>query len=459
MTCLHHTVRHTALLGIAAATLGNALPASSQTPAAGAVRRPLSPVDDSMPAFPVLTLEEVVRRALDASPTMAVGTGDVRIARSTERVALGAYLPTLTLTSAATRTDAASTATTGVGTTGQNTLNNQTLGVAAAVDVFTGGRRQADDAFARAELVAARSTLVLDRYTVALTAQQAFYEVIRATELAGVARFALTEAQRLLRYTLDMSRAGTAMRSDVLRAQLQVTTTREQLVAANDTLLTGAYALGWLTGADGPAGAKVDSTSDCIRPLALEDSAIMRLAAGAAPTVTAAEAMATADRAALRAARTQYIPTLTATGGYNWATNSTVATAGTRPGWTIAIGTSYPIFNGFQREDAIVRARVTSDIGRAVASDAHRAARARAAQLLTSLRTAETGIVLGGEAVGSASEDLRVQMERYRAGVSTMLDVLTSETALVQARYSLVIARHSYNITRASLEALVGRQL
>src|SRR5436305_14266476 len=114
MTCLR-TARHTALLGIAAATLGNALPASSQTPAAGAVRRPLSPVDDSMPAFPLLTLEEVVRRALDASPTMAVGTGDVRIARSTERVALGAYLPTLTLTSAATRTDAASTATTGVG--------------------------------------------------------------------------------------------------------------------------------------------------------------------------------------------------------------------------------------------------------------------------------------------------------------------------------------------------------
>ena len=43
--------------------------------------------------------------------------------------------------------------------------------------------------------------------------------------------------------------------------------------------------------------------------------------------------------------------------------------------------------------------------------------------------------------------------------VACTLDVLTSEAALVQAQYGLVVARHSYNITRAALEALLGRQL
>jgi outer membrane protein len=256
-----------------------------------------------------------------------------------------------------------------------------------------------------------------------------------------------------------MSRAGIAMRSDVLRAMLQVTTTREQLVAAGDTLLSAVYALGWLTGADGPVGAKVDSTSECLRPLALDDSAIVFLATGAAPSVTAAQAVAAADRAALRAARTQYIPTITATGGYNWAANSAVTTGGARPGWTVSLGTSYPIFNGFQREDFIVRAAVASDVASVAASDARRSARASAAQLLSALRTAETSIVLAADAVRSAREDLRVQTERFRAGISTMLDVLTSESALVQAEYMLVSARHRYNTTRAALEALVGRRL
>jgi len=40
-----------------------------------------------------------------------------------------------------------------------------------------------------------------------------------------------------------------------------------------------------------------------------------------------------------------------------------------------------------------------------------------------------------------------------------MLDVLTSEAALLQAEYSLVLAEHRYHITRAALEALVGRDL
>lgn len=442
-------------------TLGGGARALAQSVPMTGSGRAITP-STAAPAYPMLTLDEVVERALAVSPNVALGAGGVRTAQSTQRVARGAYLPTLSLTSAATTTDASSTSSTASSVTSlgaPRTLSNQTLGVGASMDLFTGGRRQADEAFAHAELVAARSTLVSARYTAALTAQQAFYEVVRATEFVGVARTALAEAERLLRYTQAMSRAGTAMRSDLLRAQLQVTTMDEQLVAANDTLLTATYALGWITGVDGPAGANVDSAAVGPRPLALGDSAIMYLAATASPGVTASDAVAVADRAALRAARTQYVPTITATGGYNWAANSNVITTGSRPGWTVSVGTSYPLFTGFQREDVVVRAEVASDVARVAASDARRAGRASAALFLSTLRTAETSIALGAESVRSAGEDLRVQLERYHAGISTMLDVLTSERALVQAEYTLVFARHRYNTTRAALEALIGRRL
>jgi outer membrane protein len=436
--------------------------AAAQSGAMAQPRPPISGPADSVPEYPLLTLREVIERTLAASPVVASGVGGVITARSTERVAFGAYLPTLTFTSAATRIDATgavtSTTTPGV-SVGQSSIRNQTMGVAAALDLYTGGRRRANEAFARAEMRAARSALVSDRYAVALTAQQAFYEVIRSTEIVGVARTGLAQAERLLRYTLDMSRAGTAMRSDVLRAQLQVTTMREQLIATSDTLLAAVYALGWLTGADGPVGARPDSTSEAIRPLALDDTAIVRLAAEASPSVIFADAVAAADHAAVRAARSQYVPTISATAAHNWATNSTSTSGTARPGWTITLGTSYPVFDGFVREDAVTRADVAADVARVAASDARRSARAAAARLLGTLHTAETSIVLGAEAVYSAGEDLRVQIERYRAGISTMLDVLTSETALVQAEYSLALARHQYRTTRAALEALVGRLL
>ena len=76
-----------------------------------------------------------------------------------------------------------------------------------------------------------------------------------------------------------------------------------------------------------------------------------------------------------------------------------------------------------------------------------------------SVSCAVTAIALGEEAAHSAREDLRVQTARYRAGISTMLDVLTSSAALVQAEYTLASAHHRYHIVRAALETLVGRTL
>jgi outer membrane protein TolC len=419
---------------------------------------------DSTTPYPLLTLSQVIERALAVSPIVASGTGGVQIARSYKRTTVGAYIPTVTATSAATRVNAGQTQVTsgvgsGIGSSVGSPTSSQTYGLAAAVDLFTGGRRQANEALARADLRAAGSTLVSDRFFVKLSAQQGFYEVIRATDLVQVSRAGLAEADQLLKFTTSMFHAGTVTRSDLLRAQLQSTTMQEQLLAATDTLVAASYALGWLVGADGAVGVRTDSASEAIRPLALDDSSIVRLAVEASPSVAVSEDVASATKAALRAARTQYVPTITATGARNWANSSTVVTGAPRPGWTVIVGTSYPVFNGFQREDAVTRAEVAAYQARVTLNDTRRSVRASAAQLLGTLTTTIAAISLGEEAIRSAREDLRVQTARYRAGISTILDVLTSEAALLQAEYSLAQSQHRYHITRAAIEALVGRNL
>ncbi|HEV7594991.1 MAG TPA: TolC family protein [Gemmatimonadaceae bacterium] len=419
---------------------------------------------DSTTPYPLLTLGQVIERALTVSPIVASGTGGVQIARSYKRTTIGAYIPTVIATSAATRVNAGQTQVTsgvgsGVGSSVGSPTSSQTYGLAAAVDLFTGGRRQANEALARADLRAAGSTLVSDRFVVKLSAQQGFYEVVRATDLVQVARAGLAEADQLLKFTTSMFRAGTVTRSDLLRAQLQSTMMQEQLLAATDTLVAASYTLGWLVGSDGAVGVRTDSASDAIRALALDDSSIVRLAVEASPSVAVSEDVASATKAALRAARTQYVPTVTATGVRNWANSSTVVTGAPRPGWTVTVGTSYPVFNGFQREDAVTRAEVAAYLARVTLNDTRRSVRASAAQLLGTLTTTIAAISLGQEAIRSAREDLRVQTARYRAGISTILDVLTSEAALLQAEYGLAQSQHRYHITRAAIEALVGRNL
>jgi outer membrane protein TolC len=399
-----------------------------------------TPSSDSPVSYPLLTLDQVIERALAASPLVASGNGGVQIARSYRKTTIGAYIPTLTATSAATRIGPVA-AQTSSGVSGASPTSSQTVGLAAAVDLFTGGRREANQKLAEADLRSAGSTLVADRFFVMLTAQQGFYEVIRATDLVEVARGGLAEAEELLKFTTSMFRAGTATRSDFLRAQLQATTMREQLLAANDTLLADSYALGWLVGADGAVGVRPDSVSESIRPLALDDNSIVRLAVEASPSVAVADAVAAATKAALRVARTYYVPTISATAGRNWAASSTVVAGAPRPGWTVTVGTAFPLFSGFQREDAVTRAETAAYIARVSVGDTRRSARASAAQLLAALTTTTAAISLGEDAIRSAREDL------------------TSEAALLQAEYSLALTRHRYHTTRAALEALVGRRL
>jgi outer membrane protein TolC len=399
----------------------------------------------------VMDLPTVIRRALEVSPAVVAGDQSMRVARSQERVALGAYVPTLSANSAALRSNVATVPLPGGSDAGYS------AGLSSSVELFTGGRRGADRSRATADYSAAEARDIAQRFAVTLAAQRAFYETLRAGELVDVARARVAQAARGYRYAQDRVRAGTTTKSDELRARLELTTGRQQLVAAADTLQTSAYSLGRLVGANGPVGASRTSLLEP-RPLALSDSDIVRAAVDMSPSVRAAHAAEQAGVAATRSARAAYLPGLRVTGGYNWA-NQTPVIGSVKPGWSVVLGTSVPLFNGFQREDAITHADAAAEVARVTALDATREARAEAARLLAALRFAEQNIALAEEGVQSAVEDLRVQSERYQAGISTELDQLTSELAVTQARLRLVAARFNYLTTRAQLEALIGREL
>ena len=417
----------------------------------------LSQVADTSALGPRLSLETVVARTLANSPGMAGAQGAVRDAAALRRVTLGAYLPSVALNSSAGWTDQ-SLATTGVsGSALGSTLNAYGAGLAASVDVFTGGRRGAQRSQAEAISQAADAGLVQQRYATVLVAKQGYFDVLRAHELVRVAAEFVAQAELGLGYARDRLAAGTATRADVLLAELAMSTAHRQQLAARDTLSTTSAALGRLVGADGPVDADALIALEPVS-LVLGDSGVLASAPAAAPVLVNAQALANADAAAVRASETQYLPTISLGAGYNWSNNGRVG--GALPsGWIVAFTTSFPLFNGFVREAAVTQAKVTAEVATATSADTRRFVRAEAQRLLGSLHVAEQDIMLTRDAVRLAGEDLRVIQARYRAGIATILDVLTSQTALIQAELDLVSARFTYQVARASLEALLGRDL
>lgn len=427
--------------------LGSCLPGAGQ-----------GQVPDTSALGPRLSLETVVAQTLAHRPAVISAAGAVRDAAALRRVTLGAYLPTVALNSSAGWTDQ-SLATTGAvsGLAQSSTLNAYGAGLAAAVDVFTAGRRGAQRSQADAISQAADAGLVQQRYATILLARQSYFDVLRAHELVRVAAEFVAQAELGLGYARDREQAGTATRADVLLAQLAASTARRQQLAARDTLSTTSAALGRLVGANGSVDADPLTTLEPV-PLALGDSGVLALAPAAAPLVVNAQALANAGAAAVRASETQYLPTISLGAGYNWSNNGRLS--GALPsGWIVAFTTSFPLFNGFVREASVTQAKVAAEVATATSADTKRFARSEARRLLGSLHVAEQDIALSRESVRLATEELRVIRARYRAGIATILDVLTSQTALIQAELDLVSARFTYQVARASLDALLGRDL
>jgi outer membrane protein len=410
----------------------------------------------SGPAPVSVTLEEAISRGLEHAPQVAQAAGATRNAAAAERSALGAYLPSLSANAGGTLGSSNRfNPQTATPVTGSSTSLN--AGLSASWEVFSGGRRGAEQAAARAQAGAAESGLTQQRADTSLQVETAFYEEQRAEELLAVARARLERAQQGVEAAERRAKVGSATRSDVLRAQLELNTAREALRQAQTQHVTAGFALGRLIGVDGPADARLEGPISPT-PLAVSDEELLASLAHDAPTVRAAEANAQAAQASVGAARAQYLPSLRLSAGYSWY-NQQLPLANTRGAWSTGLNLSVPIFDGFARDEAVVRAQTEHTVVTAQLEDTRRALRSEAAKALAELKLQQERIGFTEQAVSVAQEDLRVQQERYRLGVSTMLDLLTSQENLVDAERSLVTARFDYQLARARLEALAGRRL
>jgi len=174
--------------------------------------------------------------------------------------------------------------------------------------------------------------------------------------------------------------------------------------------------------------------------------------------VLSAEASAASARAAIGSAKSAYFPTLNLSG--TMSLNASRANSyDFLQGRQFNLGLSWPIFNRFQREQSIVAAQVSADNADATAADSRRQVVASLTADLASLEAARLRIDITRTNVLAATEDLRVQQERYRLGAGTIVDVLTSQEALNQAEVDAVTARFDYVRARAAIAALIGRPL
>ncbi len=267
----------------------------------------------------------------------------------------------------------------------------------------------------------------------------------------------VARARQELQIAVDKLRAGSGTRSDSLRSAVDLGNARLALLQAQANLATAQANLGRQVGVDQPVRAAPDSA---LPPL--PDTTGLRVqVVESAPQVQQAEAQARAAGAQVAVSRSAYWPTLnyTASNSFSGFDAPWQGTGAYTKGWNVRVSLNWTLFNGFTRERSMTSASVARDVAEAQAADTRRGVSAQYTQQLAALLTSFTQIDISTAQVAAATEDLRVQQERYRVGAATILDLLTSQASLTQAQVNLVQSRFNFVIARAQLEALVGRNL
>ena len=417
-------------------------------------------VPDTLAARPI-ALRDAVALAAQNGLVAIQARGQIRTAESSVRAAKGALLPNLTISlgqvnQSGERLDA------------QGRLVpylapqpwTYSTGLNSSINLFDGGRRFNEVKRTRYDVGAAEANEVTQKYSLALQVKTQYYAILAAREAESAAQAQLQQAEEQLKTSIVRTRAGVATLSDSLRSVIAVGNGQLALITARNTVRVASAALTRLVGSETLVTAMPSDTLD--RGMAPVDSAALATLLDEGPVVRQTEAQLASARAAVKSAKTPYLPSVDL--NYSRSGNgfsNTYGVSGPPLAYTnnFNLRLSYTLFNNFQREDALTRAEVQADLVQAQVRDVKLAAQQTLVQQLAALRSAQQRIVIQQASLDASKEDLRVQQQRYALGASTLLDVLTSQTTLDGARSALIQARQDVRVARAQLEALVGRDL
>ncbi len=408
-----------------------------------------------------VTLPEAIRLAELVQPSVVRAETGVRTAAQRRRNAWGTYLPSLSASSSASEffSEGASRIdpVTGQLTSGNSSNRSLSTSLSASLDLFTGFRRGAEVGAARAGQTAAEASLVDARFQQALITTNQFFDALAAAQLVGVRDASVRRAEEQLKVSVNKLRAGSATRSDSLRSLVTLGNARLELIRTTSALAAAEASLARLVGETGRVKAADDSAFYRLEA-ALDTASLRSEAESRSPRIQSAVADASAARANVRVSRSAYWPSLTLSANTAWNASRTndYDLLNQRQ---VSLALRWNLFDRFDRELAVAEREASLDVAEAEAAEARREVGAELTARLAELEAARAQIDITATSVAAATEDLRVQQERYRLGASTIVDVLTSQEALNQAEVDVVVARFDYLRARAQLEALIGRTL
>ena len=421
-------------------------PSQAWAPPAAESRRP-APPPAPPPAIPadlqapgrVWTLGDIVDVGLTNNLQTRAAWNAARAASAAMFITLGQYLPSIDATLTGLKQKA-------VFAGGQFIIDQTTLTPQASLSylLFDFGGREATVRAARRALEAANWTQNAALQNVILQIESAYYQYLSARALLQAQESSRESARTNYEAANVRHEAGVATVADVLQAKTALSTIDLQIVTTRGLIqnLHGALANAMGLPADtvfevGPSLSDEVPFESAAREV---DRAIAQAEADR-PDLAAARAGVLAAEAQVRRARSTFYPSFSLAGDIGRVYYQGKTTS--NPFYAVSLSVNLSFLFGLQ-EFSVLQAKAEAERARDQMTDLSRAIDLQVWTSYYGLKTSEQEIETAQDLLASAKASSDVALGRYKEGVGSILDLLSAEAALADARVQLVRAKSDW---------------
>lgn len=306
---------------------------------------------------------------------------------------------------------------------------------------------------ARANEEAARLSVQDARDLVVQAVASGYLQIIADASRAESIQAQVNTADTIYKRAVDQKKAGTSPGIDVLRAEVQLKTEQQRLLAQQNQLEKDKLALARVIGLP-PGQAFQIADNIPFAPLTgLTQEEALRTAVAQRPDYQSARKLVEAAQESLKAARAEWYPTVDVNGYYGDAGPS--------------LNNSHSVFlvTGALRFNIFNGGRIRSDLDQAQASLKQYSDeladlggqidyQVRAAFL--DIKTAADQVSVAESNLDLANQTLTQSRDRFAAGVTDTVEVVQAQQSVAAANDSLISARFAHNVAKVELARALG---
>jgi outer membrane protein TolC len=300
---------------------------------------------------------------------------------------------------------------------------------------------------------AAKFTVQDARELVVLVVGNEYLLTIASAARLDTAKAQFTTAQTIFRQTQDLKSAGVTAGIDVLRAQVQMQTQQQRVLAAQNQYEQQRMVFARTIGM--PVSQQFQLTDNVpyaqLPPLNLDQA--LAQAYKQRPEFLAAEARTRATELAVKAARGEALPSLELNGQAGY--------IGPSPGsaeftYNLSAGVRIPVFQGGRVKAEVDQAESQLRQNRLQLEDLRSRVEMEIRSALLDVKTSEDQVAVARQQVDLAGQQLKESQDRYAAGVSGSLEVVQSQEAVATANDSYIQALYQNNVAKLTLARALG---